>query len=445
MKNLFKVFCFTTIVISNTYQAGKASLLEEQSDYKNLNIYQKTTSKEETETKIKKYLQKDPAIENYYSIDNNALILYSSPQNKNENQPEYIMMWGNNPIHKNTTQFVPQNDPQKPLKGLKVAIDPVGIGGQMAQIERRLITLKSGKQTETQSNIQLDTGALNFITAEAIKELLCAYGAEVFLTREQIGQAAYEKDFEIWLDEYLENKNSEVSDKKLLTTLSIIFRDPQVLLKKFKTLLSSIVANPQNTDLYLKTVLFQLMYNQLDMAARAEKINSFKPHLTIGLLYNNIGGKNIKTNEYFGTTKNFSVNFIPGSIMKGELNEQRYRYAFARLAITSDIEKSIALAKCITDNLEKSAGVKPAKHPTSDSSYQITLEKDNIIKICNGIFCRNLAMTKSVQSPICYSLPLCLDNFDECEKLSSTTTMANRIQDVAQAYFNAVCDFISYL
>ncbi|MCK4517583.1 N-acetylmuramoyl-L-alanine amidase [Candidatus Babeliales bacterium] len=392
-----------------------------------LEQYQKKATREETETRISNYLQKSPTIQDHYKITNDSLMLFASLEDKQQKDPEYVIRFAGekNPPAPN---FTITQDSGKPLEGLRVAIDPVGIGGGMATIERRLIRIAPSEKTENES-IELDTSALNLLTASHLKTKLEKLGAEVLLTHDSIGQAAYEKDFDAWLQEFLENNGaSEESDSRLLTTLSLLLERPEILLAKIKEFVWNVLSNPEIT---IKKTLYYSVFNKFDITARINKINDFKPHLTLVILYNNSSQKN-SNGMSLGTDQNHSLAFVPGGFLKGDLSRKEWRKDFARLALTNNLEDSIDLARHIQGRIQKQLSITPENEDAIENLA---------INIQKGIYCRNLALTRSVHSPVCYSLPLCIDNFDECKIMANQEERDRKIDLVAQAYVDAIIDY----
>lgn len=62
-----------------------------------------------------------------------------------------------------------------------------------------------------------------------------------------------------------------------------------------------------------------------------------------------------------------------------------------------------------------------------------------------GVFCRNLQLTRFVQSPLVYGETLYQDNSNECILLNKETdkTKNERIQQVAEAYFEGILTYIA--
>lgn len=271
------------------------------------------------------------------------------------------------------------------LKGLKIAIDPGHLGGDYAIIEERYISIPP--------NLRFDEGTLNLLTAKALKKLLEEAGAQVLLTKEQNSSAVYEKSFSSWLQE------SKSKDFRI--------------------------------------------YNSLDLRARAQKINDSHPDLTIVIHYNAHGNRDAVTLENIPADKNYNMVFVGGSFCKGELNEFEGRYAFLRLLVTSDLERSIQLSQEILNSFTQHLQVPPVKE-----SDEIPYLKKASRYIHEGVYARNLALTRLVKGPICYGETLCQDCLQESQRLNAKDftldgiTGPKRAEQVAQAYFEGIANFL---
>jgi N-acetylmuramoyl-L-alanine amidase len=138
--------------------------------------------------------------------------------------------------------------------------------------------------------------------------------------------------------------------------------------------------------------------------------------------------------------KNFNMTFVGGAFIKSDLSTPEKRFEFLRLLISEDLEKSIALSSSMVKNFEKNLNVKTAK--LIDATY---LMKGCIATEEAGVYCRNLQLTRYIHSPLVYGETLYQDNINECVLLNKECdkTKNERIQQVAEAYFQGVMNYIS--
>lgn len=354
--------------------------------FQDFDAYQGKVSKEEIKNKLK-YLIKSKEAHNYFLLSEDAFIVYASLEEKQKNKEEYRLMLGsshpNSQIKKNS------------LANCKIAIDPGHFGSQYSQLEQRFVEINSRNPP-----IAFNEGDLTLLTALYVKELLEKEGAEVFLTRTRKGEGALSQNFFDFLQAH-----------------------PSLWLTQ-KTL----------------TQLFRGIYNGLDLHARAEKINAFKPDVTVIIHYNahdSEGERNTST-----TDKNFNMVFIPGSFGQGELKERKARYEFMRLLATSDFFLSEQFSKIVLEKLDEHLQI-PTVSPSDGARYLETAS----IKVAEGVYARNLAMTRLVHGPICYGESLVQNNLLEALRLSKLDTeiqgypCSSRLKQVAIAYFEAIQEF----
>ncbi|MCB1109442.1 MAG: N-acetylmuramoyl-L-alanine amidase [Chlamydiia bacterium] len=267
-------------------------------DFEDFAPFQGKLSKEYVREKIAKFLQYSPEIQHYFSIEEEALALFASPEAKKEGVSEYRLAFGVE-VPGSCIGF------HKPLQEMKIAIDPGHFGGEWAQLEERYIDLEyQGKRCV------FDEGTLTLLTALLLKEKLEKVGITVLLTRTEKGKGVYPENFFDWLKKHPELWKKGVS-------LSSLFRGH---------------------------------YNRLDLRQRAEMINAFKPDLTFVVHYNAVDDEK---------PKNFNLVFIPGAFCDKELEAAEDRYHFLRLICTQDLEQSSQLAEHLIGEFSKHLEVFP--------------------------------------------------------------------------------------
>lgn len=349
-------------------------------NFQDFDGYQNMFCQEEVEQKIKNYLQKDPQVSAFYRLTPEALYIGDLAQKKED----YILQLASCTQPKRSQCF-------PSLKGAKIAIDPGHFGGAFARLEERFIKL-SAAQAKTEHEISFDEGTLTYLTAIHLKALLEAEEANVFVTRAGINQGAFQESFFEWLA-----------------------KEP--LLWSSKEPLTS---------------LFRTYYNRLDLIARAEKINEFKPDLTLILHYNAVGAGALGE-------ENYNLAFIPGAFRAGELDKIEDRYEFLRLIVTDDLEKSLALSQNVVEHFVRELHV-----PLVSQSTKISYLEKACLWQQTGVYSRNLALTRLVHGPLCYGETLIQNCREECLRLAKTDTeiagirCSSRVKEVAQAYFEAV-------
>jgi N-acetylmuramoyl-L-alanine amidase len=366
-------------------------------DYQEFEKFQTQFTREEIDFRIQHYLQKSPEIANHYLLSDTTFSLFANKEDKIEQRPEFVLKLAPSK-QKHSSSSLPQS-----LKDLRIAIDPGHLGGDFAIIEERYVKMITTKPSEAKENIFFKEGTLALMTALLLKQWLEAEGAKVFLTKEKEGQAVYEKNFFEWLA--IEGLTK-----------------PSLSLKQF----------------------FSSEYNRLDLDARARKINDFHPHLTLIIHYNAHGNRHPVTQENSPEDHNYNMVFIGGAFRKEDLKSASNRYEFLRLLLTDDVDQSLRLSQQVIQQLALKLNVPPVT-----SLDPVPYLAPTSLAVGEGIYARNLALTRLVHGPLCYGETLCQDHREECVKLNAKDLEINnirgpkRVEQVARAYFEAVKAFIN--
>jgi len=359
-------------------------------NFSDFDCYQGKCTRAEIEERLGMFLQKDGAIGNYFSLSNDAFKLFNS-----EGQVEYELKLTSEAAAKQIAK-------RQSLIGVKVAIDPGHLGGAYATLEDRFIDIPLS--LERANPIRFDEGTLCFLTAVYLKLLLEKEGAIVMLTRDRIGSGVYEDDFFDWL-----KKNTQ------------LWMGEGGSLKK----------------------IFGKYYNPLDLRARAKKINEFAPDLTVVIHYNatEIEG-NVPSNHNVSPL-NYNMVFVPGAFCHNELIDRDSRYEFLRLLVSNDLHCSLSLSKAVLDKLGEHLQVPPiSKHDGANYLNRVGM------KVHEGIYARNLALTRLIHGPVCYGETLIQNNIDECVKLAKNDFViggqqcSSRIKQVAEGYFEGIKEYL---
>ncbi|MDP1746984.1 MAG: N-acetylmuramoyl-L-alanine amidase [Bacteroidota bacterium] len=303
------------------------------------------------------------------------------------------------------------------LKGLKIAIDPGHIAGdmEMGDIEKKCLTFKCDSLKGLMDSVAIAEGVLTFATAKLLKDKLEAEGVEVFMTRPFNSSSAFGVTFDDWL------KTNYVA------TVDSLFKVGKLSPAQKQFFLSS---RPTKRD------KFRVIFKDVELAKRSEIINNYNPDLTI-IIHYNVDETN--TGWVKPADNNFNMVFVGGAFMKNDLPTPQKRFEFLRLLITNDLEKSIALSSDVIQSFEKNLNVKTAT--IKDATYLLEgcLSAGEV-----GVYCRNLQLTRFIHGPLVYGETLYQDNMIECIALNKECdkTKNLRVQQVAEAYFQGVLNYV---
>ena len=149
--------------------------------------------------KAEKYLDKQKALEGYYSIDKSGIKVFASSKDKLSNKAEYSASW-DSILHLNQSSK-PKSESIKKLTGYRIAIDAGHTAGDLAsgQLEQKHLKFNVAEANGKLDSIEIAEGMLTFATAKLLKEKLETEGAEVFMTRSFNSATAFGVTFENWL------------------------------------------------------------------------------------------------------------------------------------------------------------------------------------------------------------------------------------------------------
>lgn len=326
-------------------------------------------------------------------------------------------------------------DPNRPLAGFRVAIDPGHNAGSMDEAKREgkyMLLFEPGG-----TRISFYEARLNLETARALKKMLERDGATVMLARER-GRQTYPVPFERWVRRDFRRSVREKEREGFISHEEA----------------ASLLGDPTEKRRY------RFFNSEYEMPNRANIINAFRPHVTVIVHYNSLGesagylkryGRLLRAmerrhdspaarmadlNEALDssaeTERDFCMAFVPGCFLRGELDAVESRIEFLRLVLSSDIEDSIRFSYDVTENFRGLLGV-PAASDRFPGSYKARACRD-------GVYARNLRMTRLVRGALCLGEPFLQNNMEEAARLSeiSTGKVPERVTLVARAYYLAI-------
>ena len=403
-----------------------------------------------SEAELARIIAKAPEVYDYYSFDNEGVNIYASSEDKAMMRAECKVFYEEFGIfnrlfksadleslkiiynNKDTSKielshydnYLSENKFENnklegalPLSGIKIALDPGHLGGEMemAVLEGKFVRISkdNGKTIH-----EFNEGNIALETAKILAKKLIAQGAKVILSRDKEGISAFNKTYEEWL------KNDF---KKALNTE---FEAERIDKAQYNFL-------SKKAD---KKKIFHEFFKGLEIKERAKKINAFHPDLCIIIHYNvdeeNYWARDRKKNLMTSTEQNYSMVFMPGAFLSHELDEIEERIQLLRLLITNDVAASMRLSGYVADEFANFLEVPPISH-LSEMGY---IKRVSVYTGIPGVFARNLALTRMIHSPVCYGEPLCQDNENEFIKLADKQNK-ERVREVAEAYYNGIMNY----
>ncbi len=397
-----------------------------------------------------KLLIKDTDNRNYFRIEEDGVAFFASAEDKAANRVEFKIYYDEKYAFEDLMAFYPSdslgllftrkgterlpgvpvrekspvllaNDSKMPLRGVRIALDPGHLGGsmQMAMLENKFVRIRYQGQVK-----EFNEGNLNLATALLLKQQLERLGAEVMLTRYKEGWSAFDKTWPQWLKEDFKKALAAERRRGNITTGQARF------LAK---------ASEQ--------VIYHQLFKGLEIRERAKKINRFQPDFTLVIHYNihepNFHNR-LADESILPATENYCMAFVPGSFLKGELKTTEERIALARMLLTDELERSIALSQGIMQSHTELLQIPPVS-PDAPLGY---LQHNSIATEAVAVYARNLALTRMVNGPICYGESLCQDSSEEFLQFATSdgsTRLAMRLprlQQVTTAYLNGILGYL---
>ncbi|UZR92561.1 N-acetylmuramoyl-L-alanine amidase family protein [Chondrinema litorale] len=442
LAGLFITVLFYFSINSQLEKIGAIAPSSEQSDKSN-----PTFSAGISEAELARLIAKSPEVHEYYSFDNEGLNIYASPEDKTLNKAECKIYYEEFAVfnrlfkaadietlkaiysQKDTSRidlehyngYFSENDYQHidgslPLSGIKIALDPGHIGGdmEMAILEGKYVRISKDKGKTVS---EFNEGNIALETAQILAKKLIALGAKVMLSRDKKGVSAFNSTYDEWLQNDFE------------TALKIELEADNIDQKQYTFLKTK-------AD---KKEIFHDFFKGLEIKERARKINGFHPDLCIVMHYNvdeeNYWQRDREQNLMTSTAQNYSMVFMPGAFLANELGKVEERIQLLRLLVTNDVVASMKLSSFVAEEFTNTLKV-PAISPYSEMGY---IKRVSVFTGTPGVFARNLALTRMIHAPVCYGEPLCQDNDKEFQQLSNANK--SRIKEVADAYFNGIIKY----
>lgn len=466
MKGKFHFFALATAFILGAFMSCGAS-----DGGKKAQMYQ---------AKADAYLVKSDSIRNFFAITEAGVFTYASPEDKLAGNAEFSLLWEEVPAFRrmiyasgaeqSLAYYLSKNDApkwdslfgnsfpeeaqalpsgrtaEKPLLGMRIALDPGHLGGTMEfarKTERKFVRMKADPRHGLPTDIDFNEGNLALATAMVLKEQLEAAGAEVLVSRTGEGKGSMGMDLDEWLN--LERiKYEKWSPVRLERGVDL---EDYLMKCAGANYAEEYDLSPEDSLWWCTKAtrrhIYRIPFLKQDFKDRARKINAFRPHLTLIIHYNIHETNEADPQGYLRPTdKNYCMAFVPGSFMEGELGKPEDRLAFLCKLLTDDIETSEKACDFILKEHVGQLGV-PIMEWDESINY---LNKASLQTTAEGVFARNLSLTRLINGPMCFGESLLQDNIEECQRFNvgdftaegMTTPVSNRVKEVAQAYFDGV-------
>ncbi len=306
------------------------------------------------------------------------------------------------------------------LQGKRIAIDPGHFAGNItdARVEQKFIDFSPSSSNLLKDTVRFNEGTLTYQTAVILKHKLEEQGAIVMVTRPQQNYTSFQITYDTWF----------VKHKKIV--LDSLVKVNGMDTKRYSVLMK-----------LPKQKLFWEFFRDFELGERARLINDFKPDATV-IIHYNVDEKN--TDWKNPTTKNYTMTFIGGGMTADNFSKTINKIHFLRLLLSDQLNQSEKLASLTVNQFNKELHIPIAQK--TDADYL----RDNCLKTPSpGVFCRNLALCRMINSPLVYGEALYQDNIKECNQLCKNDYEINnqkvpkRIHETAMCYYQALLEYFS--
>ncbi|MBV9464326.1 MAG: N-acetylmuramoyl-L-alanine amidase [Verrucomicrobiae bacterium] len=343
-----------------------------------LERYQFSITRAEFEHLLNRFYNPSRAIYKFIEIDDARAILYHGASSS---QPDFILNFAPDAPHARTPAYlyktVPQlarlkNSADKPLRGIRVALDPGHIGGPWADMEERQVSW-AGLPT-------IREGECNLLISGKIKPRLEALGATVMLTHTAAEPVTASRPGD-WMNEAA-----------------------AAIAKKHGIGVSEALRSRQSEVAHLAEMYF---YRKAEIHERGERLRRFRPDLCLSIHLNATelsGAKRL-------TKANRHAFFINAAYTSEEVENELTRYYLFSKLLERSLPMECAVGDALTEEVLKVAPLKPNSYGWTKTTCPVN---DN--PYLNG---RNLAATRQFPGPTVLCELFYMNNAWTAERLSA--------------------------
>jgi N-acetylmuramoyl-L-alanine amidase len=366
-------FALGVISLNLTVRADNLSPLAPKPDWSSFDAYQKTISREEFARLVNSIYSTDGVFWNYCDINDDRVIVYSD---LGKTRPLFTLHFASSestcaplPYHYKTQAI--SSDPSKPLKGIKIALDPGHIGGDWAKLEARWFQLGNDPPVME--------AKLNLVTCERLAERLETDGATIIWAKHDFEPVTDLRPEDLHVQAFAALAQRKLTDEAF--TPSFLF-GMKTLHRKHETI----------TEQRVNDEAALLFYRVAEIRARGDVVNRQHPDLTICVHYNADDWGNPDHPTLTGHSR--LVIFINGAYEKSELAYDDYKFDMLRKLLDRTAvqeERGCALVgQSMLDTL---------KYPPED--YPATYFAHHVTDV-PSVYARDLLANRIYHGPVIY-------------------------------------------
>lgn len=340
-----------------------------------LESFQETLTRDEFERKVTEIFDPYGGLEKYMELNADRALFY--PTETRDTLPEFELRFAPSRAERRNIQrnfrtpYEIRNQPKspdKPLEGLRIALDPGHIGGEWARMEHRSVRYRGKGPVQEGDHVLL--------AAKVLRKQLEDLGAQVYLVRQDATPVTPYRP-EDFIDEARE----------------ILYeRDP-----KLKQKYGDLPVEEQHKKMGRKLErLSEIMFFRgSDIEERGAKISrEFTPDVTISMHLN----ASAKSGRGHLTSKNRNIFFVHGAYTAGEVDSpiQRLRMLYKILENPTPVE--IEVATSIAESFKEITGYPAVLYGNSPNTREVRPGYKHVVA-------RNLVANRLYDGPVVFSEP----------------------------------------
>ncbi len=275
---------------------------------------------------------------------------------------------------------LPPAKPEKPLSGLRIALDPGHLGGEWARMEERWF------QVGNSSPVQ--EGDLTLRVARLLAPRLREFGARVFFIRNSNEPITAKRP-----DDFQELA------RKILIRNGVPQPRPEVL-------------DPNDPEKE-QTIRWQseiLFYRYSEIRRRAALVN-FKLHPDLVLcLHFNAEGWGDPNNPMLLDHNHLHL-LVNGAYLQDELELDDERFEMIRRLLSRAYDEELSLADTVAGAMARETGLPPYEYPTTNNATKIGTS--------GYVYARNLLATRIYRCPVVYCEPYVMNSNDAFTRIQA--------------------------
>jgi len=359
--------------------AAKISPLAPTPNWTSLEPYQRTITRGEFTRLIDQVYTPDGAFWDYAKIDDEKVAIFSDTE---RTEPIFTLHFAASdqaqvplPYHYKTQSA--SNDPARPLKGIRIALDPGHIGGDWAKLEARYFKLGDDPSVEE--------AKLNLITCERLAERLEADGAEIVWAKHSFEPVTPLRPEDLHHEAIAALALPEHASHSGYTP-SFLFGLPKPH--------ASHPIDPADIERRIDNEAALLFYRVAEIRARGDVVNKQHPDLTICVHYNADDWGNDPEHHPILSAQSRLVIFTNGAYEKSELTYDDYKYDLLRKLLDRTAVQEERGCALVGQSMLDTLKYPPESYPGSYFAHHVT----NV----PSVYARDLLANRIYHGPVIY-------------------------------------------